>query len=438
MTGVGKWARGMGAFHRPDLDRDANMDSIQLLGSDPGTVLSSSSGRNTEVAPVVSGGAPGQPNAPITEAIPPGDRVDLTGAPPAPSSGQGGLTILPDGTYQLSNSLSLSARIQATHEEFSLSTLSFTDTRTGTRLSALDLSALRQRTSIAVQLDFTAGILSQTRSILPQSLTHTINSQATQLLGKDGRLLMDYLSLIKHLSRDGDTQALEDYIAKVQEFLNQGDVSGLADFNAQVQQATGAPTGAQQSFELQVNVEVTSERTVVHISRVQVQEQPQPGSDPLILDLNGNGAELAQASYDLTGDGVVEETATAAGGDAFLALDRSGNGQIDGGQELFGDQHGAADGFAELARYDANGDQLIDARDPIFANLLLFRDANRDGKSQTNELSRLSEAGIAALSLESYGLNQALGANRLIAGSTFLRNDGSTGQVYDAVFATTA
>ncbi|MBE7560724.1 hypothetical protein HS125_17990 [bacterium] len=412
------------------------MDPLSLSGAHPETLSSSSSGRNTEVVPALSGGDPGQPTAPVGNAVTPGDRLDLTGTPPALPRSDGPLTLLPDGTYALAGRLSLAAGIETTQEQFALSRFSFLDTRTGARLSALDLSVLRERTSLSVQLDWSSGLLSQSASILPQGLADTINRQATQMLGKDGRLLMDYLSLIKHLS--GDEEALGEYIRKVEEFLSQGDVAGLSDFNAQMQAATGTPVGAAEAFELRVQVEVQEQRTIIRVSRIQVQPQPPPGSDPLILDLDGNGVQLAEATYDLTGDGVVEKTATAAGGDAFLAWDRNRNGAIDGGRELFGDQHGAVDGFAELARFDADRNGLIDARDPIFAELLLFRDDNRDGLSQPSELSRLSDYGIVALSLQSYALNQAIGDHRLISGSTFIRNDGTTGRILDAAFAITA
>ncbi len=88
----------------------------------------------------------------------------------------------------------------------------------------------------------------------------------------------------------------------------------------------------------------------------------------------------------------------------WLALDLDDNGAIDGGAELFGDGtrlasgDAAADGFAALARYDANHDGVIDRADPIFASLLVWTDRDGDRKSSPAELAPLADR-IDAISL---------------------------------------
>ena len=145
------------------------------------------------------------------------------------------------------------------------------------------------------------------------------------------------------------------------------------------------------------------------------------------------GLATSNIHFDHDGDGVLTRTGWAGEDDALLVWDRNANGTIDTGAELFGDftqlPNGtlAPNGFAALAALDANGDGIIDANDPAFAELKLWRDSSQDGVSQGGEFITLAEAGIVSLNLAHTLKNQNLAnGNQLTREGSFTRADGST------------
>jgi hypothetical protein len=140
---------------------------------------------------------------------------------------------------------------------------------------------------------------------------------------------------------------------------------------------------------------------------------------PIIIDVSGNGFGLTDAqrgvSFDLDADGFIDHAAwTVAGSDdAWLALDRNGNGRIDDGRELFGNYtpqfpppaSQARNGFLALAEYDkqefgGNSDEVLDHHDAVFSFLRLWQDVNHNGVSESEELHTLRELGVGSLELD--------------------------------------
>jgi Ca2+-binding RTX toxin-like protein len=139
--------------------------------------------------------------------------------------------------------------------------------------------------------------------------------------------------------------------------------------------------------------------------------------------------------FDHNGDGIRTGTGWVNADDAWLALDRDGNGSIDSGRELFGVDteitvngvtRNATSGFEALSALDSNGDGVFNAADAQFANVRLWRDLNQDGQSQAGELISLAQADITSIGLTSTGGVVPLGNGNSVTGqATVIRGSGS-------------
>jgi hypothetical protein len=136
---------------------------------------------------------------------------------------------------------------------------------------------------------------------------------------------------------------------------------------------------------------------------------------PIVIDLGNNGIDLGAPGvgvyFDMNSDGVRDhlQWVRRGGDEGFLALDRSGNGLVDDGAELFGvgtplelEGRNAPNGFVGLAQYDqrqlgGNDDGLITDADAIWPQLRIWVDLDADGVATYPEMRTLKSYGITAL-----------------------------------------
>ncbi|QPK63315.1 hypothetical protein IVG45_21355 [Methylomonas sp. LL1] len=118
-------------------------------------------------------------------------------------------------------------------------------------------------------------------------------------------------------------------------------------------------------------------------------------TDPLVVNFDGNAAELTSTlfQFDIDADGSLDQIATLKSNSGMLALDKNQDGKVNDGSELFGPKTG--DGFAELAAYDEDNNQFIDEADSIYQQLRIWQ-RHEDGSEQ---LVALGEKNIGAIYL---------------------------------------
>ncbi len=156
--------------------------------------------------------------------------------------------------------------------------------------------------------------------------------------------------------------------------------------------------------------------TIPPMSRIlPLSAAPNERCTPIMLDISGKGFKLTDTDhgvdFDFFGNGQktrVPWTAKEAD-NAWLVLDRNGNGTIDDATEMFGNRtpqptSNNPNGYIALAQYDrpengGNNDGVIDARDKIFSSLRLWIDKNHNGISEPDELFPLDQLGIEGLDL---------------------------------------
>lgn len=171
--------------------------------------------------------------------------------------------------------------------------------------------------------------------------------------------------------------------------------------------------------EISINMDISMSRSFSQYFEEEFQVMPVNTCDPLVINFDGNVADLTDQKFffDIDGDGDKDEISNLASGSGYLALDKNGDGTINDGKELFGPNSG--NGFADLAAYDEDGNGWIDEADAVWKKLKIWC-RNEDG---TESLYTLAEKGVGAICLQNASTDFSVkGANNQTNG--FIRSTG--------------
>ena len=170
-------------------------------------------------------------------------------------------------------------------------------------------------------------------------------------------------------------------------------------------------------------------------------------TSPLIVDLDGDGVETVSTNngihFDHDGNGFAENTGWVGKDDGLLVRDINGNGQIDDGTELFGNNsvlsngQKAANGFEALKDLDSNNDGVFNSSDTAWNEVKVWKDANGNGVVDKGELLTMEQANISGINLDyQTGSNEDLSGNAHKQTSTITKTDGTTSTITDVWFDT--
>jgi Ca2+-binding RTX toxin-like protein len=163
-------------------------------------------------------------------------------------------------------------------------------------------------------------------------------------------------------------------------------------------------------------------------------------SSPIVLDLDGDGAELVDRSqsaarFDWDGDGRRDATGWVGQGDGFLTLDRNHDGTVSGASELsfVDDKPGAKSDLDGLSAFDSNGDGMLSGADLDWNSFHVWKDGNGNGTVDSGEYLTMSAAGIASIGLAGTATERSWGwgDNIVVNDGSFVRTDGTTAALAD-------
>ena len=208
----------------------------------------------------------------------------------------------------------------------------------------------------------------------------TLNYLLNLLLGKDTRAGSSSLIDMSRLEQPSDGQYTSEF------YYEENETTSFS---------TDGVVKTSDGREISFNVELTMSHYFTQYASETIDFGTPRLMHPLAINLDAPAADVKDQKFffDLDADGHEEAISRLGAGSGFLALDKNGDGQINDGSELFGALSG--NGFADLAKYDDDGNGWIDEADEIFEKLLIWsKDENGN-----DQLVGLGKAGVGAICL---------------------------------------
>ncbi|MBQ6966903.1 MAG: WVD2 family protein [Lachnospiraceae bacterium] len=179
------------------------------------------------------------------------------------------------------------------------------------------------------------------------------------------------------------------------------------------------------------NVDILMSRSYMEYMDVRTPLIQNALRDPLVINTRAESGNISDQKFmfDIDCDGTEDRISMPGRGSGFLALDKNGDGIINDGNELFGAKSG--DGFADLRKYDSDGNGWIDENDAVFNKLKVWC----KGIGGEDILMDLKEADVGAIFLGSVATEFTLGGRDGIRDGVirstgfFLKESGGIGTV---------
>ena len=155
-------------------------------------------------------------------------------------------------------------------------------------------------------------------------------------------------------------------------------------------------------------------------------------ADPLVLSLDQQNINLLPGGsipFDFDGTGENTPIGWTGSDTGMLVLDTDGKGILGSGTSIVA-------GFSELDQLAPGTDGVLNASNPLFAELQVWGDTNGDGTIEQGELHSLASLGIQSIDFNGTPVTGTVGGNTINSIGSVTFTNGTTEQIDDITYGT--